>query len=109
MHWTKTTDNAVIAPANAVQWRLTYIIFESSGTDAEDGAAAPTIVTVDDTYDSAEASAARIVYRTANIPIVGAVAGYYLSVGIEATNATTLANDPALFSVDMMFDEYILR
>ena len=103
VHWSKTTD--ANESGKAVRWRVSYWVLNGS---TDDGAAAPTVVDLDDTYDDA-GTTTRIVHRTPNVPLVGLVAGYYLAIKIEAVTpaGTPLAGEPGLFSLDVIWDERI--
>lgn len=105
IHWSKTT-NSNNAGRN-VRWRISYSIFDGI---SQNGANAPTVAEIEDTYDDASTSAtSRIVYRTEDIPIVGFVSGYYMAVEIQAVTptGTALIGEPGLFSLDLVYREYI--
>jgi len=106
IHWTKTSDANDLG--KAVRWRVTYIVFRSSPTVAGDANITPTVVEVEDTYDDS-GTTSRNVYRTPNTPMVGFVANYYVSMKIEAITpvGAALSANPALFSLDVTFNEYI--
>ena len=77
----------------------------------ERSSVAPSTVEYEDAYASADA-ADHVVYRSTDLPLTGAVAGYYLALEVEAiapTGGVALAGEPALFSVDITFDDYINR
>lgn len=103
VHWTKTTD--VVELGKAVKWRVEYVVFSGAGGD---GAIAPSVVEYEDTYDDG-GTTTRIIHRTPDLPLVGFVAGYYVSLRVRAIapTGTALAAEPGLFSVDLTYDERI--
>lgn len=103
VHWSKST-NAVNSGRN-VRWRMSYTIFDGS---SEDGAVAPTVTEVEDTYEDG-GTTSRIVYRTADVPLSGFVAGYYMAVEIQAVTptGTALTGEPGLFALDLTFNQFI--
>lgn len=103
VHWSKTSD--AVETGKAVRWRVSYTVFNGS---SEDGGGVPTVVELEDTYDDA-GTTTRVVHRTANVALAGFVAGYYVSMAIEAIAPTgaALSSEPGLFTLDLTFDETI--
>ena len=105
VHWTKTS-NANESGKN-VRWKVSYVAFEGHA-GAGLGNATPTVIEVEDTYESSETTS-RYIYCTPNIAMAGIEAGYYVSMKIEAVTpvGTPMASEPGLFSLDQTFTEYI--
>lgn len=105
IHWTKTSD--ANEQAKAVRWRVSYNFFQSTSTGGL-GNAVGTVFEIEDTYDASDTTN-RQVYRTDDTPLIGAVAGYYLNLKVEAVTpvGTPLAAEPGLFALDLLFDEFI--
>lgn len=104
IHWTKS--GTVNESGRFVRWRLQYTIFNGFSEDID---IPPTVVEVESEYlDSGTTS--NILYRTPDLPIVGAAAGKYLAVRILAitpVGGPALIDDPALWSLDVTWDEFI--
>jgi len=108
IHWTKSADANVFM--QTVRWRIDYKVFQSTTGLPGNGAGAGAFVdTGDQVYNVNDANADRTVFRTANLPIAGAVAGYYLAVKISSLTpgAGTPLNNPALVSLDMTYNAFI--
>jgi hypothetical protein len=108
VHWTKSQDQS--EDGNTARFRIDYRIFES--TQVTPGNAAVTgafIDTRDMAYDIADAPADRYVFRSADMPIIGATAGYYLALKITALTPLTgtPVSNPGLVSIDLMYNAYI--
>jgi hypothetical protein len=110
VHWTKESGIGGNGNqfGNSVRWRITYKVFQSTPTTADDINVAGTVIDLDDTYDDS-GSTTRLAYRTASVAAAGFVAGYYLSVKLQAVTpaGTALTCEPALISMDLTFSEYI--
>jgi len=106
LHWTKTSN--ANEQGKAVRWRVTYVVFASSPTTSGDAAITPTVAEVEDTYDDA-GTTTRLVHRTSSVALVGLAAQYYMSMKIEAITpvGVALASHPGLFSLDIMYDQYL--
>jgi len=105
MHWTKTSD--VNESGKAVKWRVTLLQFAGDGGDLS---ASTTSVEYEDTYDNS-GTTTRILHRTPNITIPDLTPNYYVGLKIEAVTpaGTAMASEPGLFSVDLLYTEYINR
>lgn len=104
VHWSKTGNGNEVG--KTVRWRVQYVVF--NGID-EDGAGAPTTVTLDDTYlDSGTTS--RIVYKTPSVAITGIVPGDYVSMKIDAVtpSGTPMASEPGLFALDLVMRQFLV-
>lgn len=105
IHWTKSqsTDQS----GKTVRWQLDYLVIDGR---TQDGAASPQTVVFDATYDDA-GTTTRIVYRTDDVPLSGLVAGQYLLVKVTAVTppAGTPLVEPAMMTVDLLYDEEINR
>jgi hypothetical protein len=102
-HWTKSGD--ANESGKFVKWQLSYLVFDGA---AEDGAAAPTVVAVEDSYDD-NGTTTRIVYQSSDVTISGLVAGKYVAVKIEAVApaANPMASNPALFAADIVWTQKV--
>lgn len=106
IHWTKSGDGN--ESGKAVRWRVSYVVFPSNDLVAGDGTIAPTVAEVEDTYDD-NGTTTRKVYKTASVPMVGIVAGQYISLAIQAVtpSGSPLSSDPGLFSLDFTYLKYV--
>lgn len=107
VHWTKSDDLNRLN--ETVRWKIDYVVFNGNGDEA--GTSFQTTY-LDGTYlDSSTTADNRIVYRSpappAGATIVGAQAGYYMSIRIGAVTplSGTPVLDPGLFSLDLVFSE----
>lgn len=105
IHWTK--QGSANELNKTVRWRISYRFFPGNA-----GFLSGTPDTVE--YEAAYLSSSvvdRIVYRSSDLPLVGAVAGYYMALEVQAIApvGTPIVGEPALFSVDLTFDELINR
>lgn len=99
VHWTKNQDTD--QSTKEVRWRLTYNVFNGHSEDGADGGVVS--VNLDDVYDDA-GTTSRIVYCTEDVPLVGIVADYYLTMKIEAiTPAGVALVEPGLVSLDLKY------
>jgi hypothetical protein len=98
IHWTKNVDTNEAGAT--VRWVVTYKVYNGISQDVS-GAATGTLL-LDDTYVDA-GTTTRIVYRTANAPAPGFVAGWYVgfSIGFDPAN-TTLNDRPTIISCDIL-------
>lgn len=105
LHWTKTSD--ANEQGKFARWRISYALFNGISQNIN---VAPTVVEYEAAYAD-NGTTSRIVYRSSDIPLTGVTAGYYMGLKIEAITAqgTPMASEPALFSVDIMYDEEINR
>jgi hypothetical protein len=102
VHWTKSSD--VNEVNKNVRWEVSY----NSVNDGEDLNAAPTVLTVEDTYlDSGTTT--KIQYSTTSMDIPGAVAGDYLFLKIRAVtpSSNALSQPPVLLSLDITYTLYV--
>ena len=98
VHWTKSQDTD--QSTKTVKWQLTYVVYDG---EAEDGAAAGTVVSDQDTYDDA-GTTTRIVNQSGGMAIVGLAAGKLISFKIEAIVPTgTALVEPALVSLGIRY------
>lgn len=99
IHWTKSANGA--ENGRNVRWRLQYVVF--NGHD-EPATITPTEITADDVYEDDSTDATRIIYRTANLPAEGFIAGYYLGLRVDYVPASTTlqTSTPVLISVDSL-------
>lgn len=106
IHWTKSAD--ADESTKAVRWEVSYHTFPSTSSEAGEGNATPTVAEIEDTYDDSEVTT-RNIYRTLDVAMTGFQPGYYLTMRVRAItpNGTPLANEPALFSLDLKFTQYI--
>jgi hypothetical protein len=106
VHWTKESGAAgdTDQSFNAARWRLSYTVFPGNGADVN---VAPTVIEESSTYIDA-GTTSRIVYRTANMPAAGFIAGYYIGICVESiTSESDLTCEAALVSVDLTFNQLI--
>ncbi len=103
VHWTKTGDQNEFG--KNVRWRVGYTIYDGL---TQDGSQPVSTVEVEDTYENS-GSASRYVHRTPNVSLTGFIAGYYVSMYIEAISPTgsALVSEPGLVSMDLMYRAYI--
>lgn len=103
IHWTKSSN--VNELNKAVKWRVSYTVYDGTSDNVN---VTPTVVDIEDVYDDS-GTTSRIVHRTAYTPLVGLIAGYYLSVKVQAITpaGTPLSADPVLISCDLRYNMYI--
>lgn len=106
IHWTKTTD--ANEQNKKVRWHVEYVSFASSVGAPGDGTETPHVAEVEDTYLDA-GTTTRMIHETTSIPLVGVVAGHYLSLVISAVTpvGTPMVSPPGLFALDLVYREYI--
>lgn len=99
IHWTKSDD--VDRNGETVKWRVSYKVF--NGRD-EDGDSGGTVLDLDDAFADT-GTTTRVVHRTLDVPLVGVIANYYVSISIEkvAPGAGTPMGSPGLVSADLTF------
>lgn len=99
-HWTKSTD--ALETGHSVLWRVSVSLFAGDDGLIED----PIVVEHEDTYLAADTTARRI-YRSPNMEIGATTPGWYAGIKVEALTpaGTPLTADPALYSVDMTWEE----
>jgi len=100
VHWTKSGDANELN--KNVRWRLAYTVFNGS-SDIGNGIA--NIIEFEDTYPDS-GTTTRIVHRTSDLTAAGFVAGYYVSIYIEAISpisGTAMSSEPALLSLDLRY------
>jgi len=108
VHWTKSQD--ANESGNTARWRIGYTVYTSTPSTA--GNAATTGVFVDTgtlTYVGGDANTDRLVYRTADMPLVGITAGQYITIKVTApipASGTPVTN-PGLVSVDLTYSAFI--
>lgn len=105
IHWTKS--NNLNESGKYVRWHLSYTVFNGSSQDILSGSV--NNLYIEDTYDDSNLNT-RITYRTPNIPAQNFIAGYYVSIFIDAespVSGSALASEPVLVSLDLTYDAYI--
>lgn len=103
VHWTKTGN--ADESGKTVKWKITALCFDGDGGLASSGA---TSVEYEDTYEDS-GTTTRIMYRTPNLALPTLTVGWYVGLKIEAVTpaGTPMASEPGLFSVDLMYTEYM--
>lgn len=103
LHWTKSSD--ANESGKAVRWRIEYFTFSGNGDDL---ITTPSSVEIEDIYDDA-GTTSRIVHRTPNVALTGFQARWYAAIAVSAVTpvGTAMASEPALFSADLTFDQFI--
>ena len=90
----------------AAKWELTYLGVKGHGADHGDVAAAPAVVTIEDTYDDA-GTTTRIMHTAYFGATDGTLQpGYYLFAKLRAVTpvGAALAADPVMLSLDLVYD-----
>lgn len=102
VHWTKSGDQN--EQGKVVKWRIQYTIFSGSGGVVGAG----TTIESELTYLAADTTA-RTIYRSPNLALTGFVAGYYVSMKIQAVTpvGTPMVSQPVLYSVDLMYNRTV--
>ncbi len=103
VHWTKSSD--ANEAGKRARWRITYNVFNGN---SEDASGEEFTVEIEQTYvDSGTTS--RVVYRSSNTALSGFVAGQYVALRVEAIapSQDAMTSEPALFSVDLLFDQKV--
>jgi hypothetical protein len=100
VHWTKSSN--VNELNKNVRWRLAYTVFNGS---SDIGNGTPNTIEFEDTYPDS-GTTTRVVHRTSDLNANNFVAGYYVSIYIEAISpisGTAMASEPALLSLDLRY------
>jgi hypothetical protein len=99
IHWTKSGDQN--EQNRFVRWSIDYLVFNAIDQDVVVPAST---VEYEGEYLSS-GTTSRVVYRSPNLPLVGFVAGYYVSLRVRALTPAGLAmqSQPVLFSADLMY------
>lgn len=103
LHWSKSGDQN--EEGKFARWRVSYLIVSGNNNDIN---VAPSTVEFETAYAS-NGTTSRIIYRSPDLVLDGAVAGYYLSLKVEAITpqGIAMASKPSLFSADVTYKETI--
>lgn len=108
IHWTKSSNADELG--KRARWRVTYVAFPSSPSNAGEGTGVTEVLELEDVYED-NGTTTRKIHCTEHAPFtVVPTPGWYMSMKIEAvapTGGTAMASEPALFGLGLTFNEYI--